>query len=65
MSFGFINFEKGADNLVLVPFEIMIEKVEKAPNDVKNIEELQEGVKAQIQQLEDIEDGNDPKKKII
>ena len=51
-----LTFEKDADDLVLDPLEIMIEiveKVEKDPIGAKNIEELQEGVKAQVAQLED------------
>ena len=61
-----LTFEKDADDLVLNPLEVMIEiveKVEKDPIGAKNIEELQEGVKAQVQQLEDNEEGNDSKKK--
>ena len=61
-----LTFEKDADDLVLDPLEVMIEiveKVEKDPIGAKNIEELQEGVKAQVQQLEDNEEGNDTKKK--
>ena len=60
-----LTFEKDADDLVLDPLEIMIEiveKVEKDPIGAKNIEELQEGVKAQVQQLED-EEENEGKNK--
>ena len=60
-----LTFEKDADDLVLDPLEVMIEiveKVEKDPIGAKNIEELQEGVKAQVQQLED-EEENEGKNK--
>ena len=54
--------KKDADDLVLDPLEIMIEiveKVEKDPIGAKNIEELQDGIKAEI---ENINEENNNKK---
>ena len=54
LTFSSILFENDANNLVLQPLEIMIEIVEKVAKDpigAKNIDELQDGIKAEIENI--------------
>ena len=62
LTFSSVLFENDANKLVLQPLEIMIEIVEKVSKDpigAKNIEELQDGIKAEI---ENINEENNNKK---
>ena len=61
-----ILFENDAENLVLKPLEIMIEivdKVAKDPIGAKNIEELQEGIKAEMETIKQSSDKEENKLK--
>ena len=61
-----ILFENDADKLVLKPLEIMIEivdKVAKDPIGAKNIEKLQEGIKAEMETIKKDENKKDNKLK--